>query len=505
MNRPAVRNLAVATLALAGSPGIGAQTAGASRSCGAEGEPLNLVVVMADQWRGQALGFMGREPVLTPNLDRFASRSVVVGQCVSGYPVSSPARAMFLTGVYPAGNGVTANCNSRTAPYGVELRQDLPAWSDVLKAKGYATGYIGKWHLDAPYEPYIDCSNNKGPVAWNEWCPPERRHGFDYWVAYGTYDRHLRPLYWHNATRRDDWRYVDCWGPEYEAGLAVDFIRGHAGKGPFALMVSMNPPHPGYSHVPQRYRDMYAGLDADSVAATYPGIDPGQVGSMPNVLRDYYACMTGVDEQFGRIVEELERQGLMEKTLVVFTSDHGDMMGIHGLVGKNTFYEEAVRVPMIVGGAGLKPRRDDRLLMSLEDFTPTILGLMGYGGAIPATVQTRDLSRQICGRMSGMPEGQLYIRMWSNGNSGAGFEGAGPDADTDGWRGWRDGRYTYAVRWQGGKVAEEYLFDRREDPRQLHNAVRKRPGIARRMRTALYARLREIGDPMAASLETPSK
>ncbi|WP_274958297.1 sulfatase family protein [Millionella massiliensis] len=459
--------------------------------------PKNLVVVMADQWRGEALGILGREPVRTPNLDRFASMGILFSQCVSAYPVSSPARAMFMTGAYPLANGVTANCNSRTAPYGVELRGDIRTWSDVLKEKGYATGYIGKWHLDAPFEPYIDCSNNRGPVAWNEWCPPERRHGFDYWVAYGTYDVHLRPMYWNNATDRDDWSYVDCWGPEYEAGLAVDYIRQHADE-PFALMVSMNPPHPGYNQVPERYRELYADLDADSVAARYPGIDPKQAGSMPRVLRDYYACMSGVDEQFGRILNEIERQGLLDNTIVVFTSDHGDMMGVHGLIGKNTFYEEAMRVPLIIGGGGIEHRQDDELLISLEDFTPTILSLLGYGDDIPATVQTRDLSAAVTGRRRVKTDGQLYVKFWANDSTRpGGFDGAQP---ADGWRGWRTARYTYAVRCVGGEQVDEYLFDRKNDPQQLQNLAATHPRVVQKMRAALRSRLLEIGDPAADNL-----
>lgn len=492
MNRTAFRPLVAAALGVTGAvtaPAIAQEVQADDNS-----RPKNLLVVMADQWRGSALGILGQEPVLTPNLDRFAQQGVLFTQCVSAYPVSSPARAMFLTGAYPLINGVTGNCNSRTAPYGVELRDDIQTWSDVLKAKGYATGYIGKWHLDAPFEPYIDCSNNRGEVAWNEWCPPERRHGFDYWVAYGTYDVHLRPMYWDNATERDDWHYVDCWGPEYEAGLAVEYIRRHADE-PFALMVSMNPPHPGYSQVPQRYRDLYADLNADSVAAQYPGIAPAHWGSMPHVLRDYYACMSGVDEQFGRILDELEQQGLMNETVVVFTSDHGDMMGVHGKTGKNTFYEEAMRVPLIIGGAGIKPRMDNDLLISLEDFTPTVLSLLGYGDDIPSTVQTRDLSASLTGKGRVKTDGQLYVKYWSNDNTTpGGFEG---DTPADGWRGWRTERYTYAVRIADGQRLDEVLFDRAKDPHQLHNLATEKPRVVRLMRAALHQRLQEIGDPAA--------
>ena len=126
------------------------------------------------------MGFLGEEPVCTPNLDRFASQGLVLDSVSATYPVCSPFRAMLMTGKYPFSNGVTTNCQSHSAPYGVQLREHDHCWSDILKDKGYTLGYIGKWHLDAPHEPYVDCYNNHGDMKWNEWCPPNRRHGFDF-------------------------------------------------------------------------------------------------------------------------------------------------------------------------------------------------------------------------------------------------------------------------------------------------------------------------------------
>ena len=112
-----------------------------------QGGRPNLLVVMADQFRGDAFGFRGREMVQTPSFDDFARNAVVLNQAVSGYPVSSPARGMFLSGAYPHRNGVLTNCQSQSAAQDVELREDMTCWSDVLKSEGYHTAYIGKWHL----------------------------------------------------------------------------------------------------------------------------------------------------------------------------------------------------------------------------------------------------------------------------------------------------------------------------------------------------------------------
>jgi arylsulfatase A-like enzyme len=132
------------------------------------GEKPNLLIIINDQWRGEAMGYEGREPVKTPNLDAFAKTSFVAKQMVANYPLCSPSRAMLFSGKYPLKNHVYSNVNSKGTPYNIELPKDMTCISDVLKASGYFNGYIGKWHLDAPYEPYVNTSNNDKTVAWNE-------------------------------------------------------------------------------------------------------------------------------------------------------------------------------------------------------------------------------------------------------------------------------------------------------------------------------------------------
>lgn len=170
---------------------------------------------------------------------------------------------------------------------------------------------------------------------------------------------------------------MNQWGPEYEADLAIQYLDSIKGSDqPFAMMVSMNPPHTGYELVPDNYKELYKGLNVDSVVATMPHLrnaDQKYVDYFKKSLPDYYACISGVDEQFGRIIEALKRNGMFDHTIVVFVSDHGDSMGMHENIGKNIFYEEAMRVPfMISWGDKLSPRVDQDLLLSVEDFCPTI-------------------------------------------------------------------------------------------------------------------------------------
>jgi hypothetical protein len=313
----------------------------------------NLLFICADQWRGQALGFLEQEPVLTPNLDRLATESLVLTQAVSNYPVCSPYRAMLMTGMYPHANGVLGNCNSTGTKYGCELKEKARCWSDILDDRGYSLGYVGKWHLEAPREPYVESYNNSEKSAWNEWTPPARRHGFQFWYAYNTFDRHLTPEYWATDSRRDQRVRVEQWSPEHEAEMAIRFIRNEDGKHreadkPFGLVVSMNPPHMPYRQVPAKYVDQYKDKSVQELLGSRPNLLPqdDRWGKYTRQNIKYqYAMMTGVDEQIGRILKTLDEIGARENTIVVFTSDHGDCLGLHGMVSKNNHFEESMRIP----------------------------------------------------------------------------------------------------------------------------------------------------------------
>lgn len=454
-------------------------------------EKPNLVFIMADQWRGQALGYLGLEPVITPHLDRLAAEGVSFENAVSGYPVSSPARGMLMTGQYPINSRLWGNCNSETAPYGVELAQTARCWSDVLKDQGYALGYIGKWHLDAPYRPYVDTYNNRGKVAWNEWCPKERRHGFEYWIAYGTYDNHLKPMYWSTEAGREDFYYVDRWGPEYEADRAIDYIRGsdkvRLRNKPFALVVSMNPPHTGYELVPEKYKSLYRDVDVETLCRQ-PDIPPKGTDDgdyYRHSVRDYYACMTGVDEQVGRIIEALKQGGLWENTIFVFTSDHGVCMGRHNEKGKDIYYEESMRIPLLISWPGeIKARRDSSTRIAFADLYPSLLSLMGLEKQIPGEVETFDLSRRIRSGKGKQPEFQPYywIDVAHHGRNGR--------------RGIRTDRYTFVWEIQMGKIVNRLLFDRENDPYELKNIAEQEAVLVRKYEGKMQKWLEKTSDPL---------
>jgi len=441
------------------------------------------------------MGFMKTEPVQTPNLDRLASEGLVFTHAVSNYPVCSPFRGMFMTGQYPHTNGVLTNCNSLSAPYGNELSEDAVCWSDLLSTNGYELGYIGKWHLDSPYEPFVESYNNRPEMAWNEWCPPGRRHGFDFWYAYGTYDQHNNPMYWSTSAGRDEARIVKQWGPEHEADVAIEFLQNPGGnyrdpEKPFVLVVSMNPPHMPYNQVPEKYVNMYSHLNPDSLcrAPNIPEKGSRWGDYYRKNIRNYYSMISGVDDQFGRILSELEKLNLTKNTIVMFFSDHGNCLGIHNMISKNNHYEESMRIPFIIRWPGKIESRSTDMLISVPDFYPTLLGLVGLGNLIPAFVQGTDHSSWIRKGTGETPESQLYIFV---------------PVDEPEWgrRGIRNHTYTMIINKMPDMPEEIILHNNLEDPYQLINVAEDEKNMVEELKKELKAWLQKTNDPWLKHFE----
>ena len=454
----------------------------------------NLLIVYPDQMRAQAMGFMKQDPVITPTLDALSKTSLVLTNAVANYPVCSPSRAMLMTGKYPFSNHVTYNCVSDAAHFEIELKESERCWSDVLRDEGYELGYIGKWHLDAPRRPFVKCRNNYTDFAWNEWCPPHRRHGFSFWYAYGTYDYHNQPMYWDTDAGRDDFHLVDEWGPVHEADMAIRYIQNENGMlrdpgKPFALVVAMNPPHDGmkdYEEVPQNYVDLYDGFTyKDLINRPNVVLEGGRYsGFAREQTKNYFAMVSGVDEQFGRILEALSEKGLDSNTIVLFLSDHGNCMGNHEHHGKGIYYEESMRIPFLIRWPGKIEARFDDLLISVPDIYPTLLELMGFGEKIPAGVEGESHASIFLTGEGERPSSQFYLWTPQLINPALGM------------RGIRTNRYTLAI---DRSYTDRYnccLYDNRNDPYQLNNIASENPDIVRQLiEQEMDPWLEKTGDP----------
>ncbi|MCI9043383.1 MAG: sulfatase [Muribaculaceae bacterium] len=471
----------------------------------------NVVYVFPDQMRNHAMGFWADEPfrdsvnfapdpVITPRLNDFARQARVLTSCQSNFPLSSPHRGMLLTGRFSHNSGVSTNCVANRPVS--DLRDDIECISDVYSKAGYNCAYIGKLHAHhpTPNDPdhpgmYVETQ----VPAWDAYTPPERRHGFDYWYSYGTFDVHKHPHYWDTQGRRHD---IEQWSPEHETDKAIAYMANEGNvrdpQKPFFMMVSYNPPHSPYRStddcMEQDYR-LYADRPLSELLVR-PNADTTMTKA-PSA-RYYFASVTGVDRQFGRILDALDSLGLAENTIVVFSSDHGETMCSQGINDpKNSPYAESMNVPMLIRYPGhIEPGVDSRLIMSSPDIMPTLLGLSGLGDMIPKGVEGRDYSGRFdgSGLYAPLRDGALYIR-----NSDGDRDSLGnvisyfPVA-----RGIKTDRYTLAltIDKRTGELKSSLLFDDMADPYQMVNLpLDENKEIVADLCRRMVPLLREADDP----------
>ncbi|NMA85258.1 MAG: sulfatase [Epulopiscium sp.] len=462
----------------------------------------NLLFLFADQWRRQAVGFMKEDEVITPNIDKFATKSRVYDHGLSCTPLCSPHRAALLTGRYPITTGVFTNCKIGSD---VALKEEEICISDVLKKEGYQTAYIGKWHLDVPEQNYEEAPAS-GARNWDAYTPPgPKRHGFDYWYSYGTFDKHLEPHYWQDSPEMVK---VNEWSVQHETDKAIEYMKNHKDKGPFSLFVSWNPPHSPYDEVPEKYKKIYE----DKEITLRPNVSEGPFsahtgealgGTQEELIektKNYFAAITGIDEHFGRLLSFLREEGLEENTIVVLSADHGDLMGSHGMMAKHVWYEESVGIPFIIRWPEkIQEGRDTEAMVNSVDVMPTLLGLMGID--IPETVQGSDLSFNMIGEEGKVPEVAFLAGYPGRDVFLEAFKKANQDPTTKGWRVARTTRYSYVIHagyWPEDNEIVRYLYDNVEDPYQLKPleiADPKEHPVASKLEQALIEWLEEVEDP----------
>ncbi len=460
---------------------------------------VNLVFVVADEFRQQALGFLNEDPVLTKNLDNFAKESAVFLNAFSNYPVCSPYRGMLFTGKYPYKNGVIGNCNSTTSAFGVFLRDRERCLSDLLYESEYETGYIGKWHLDAP-EPseaeFLEGYRGDGKL-WDAYTPPGiKRHGFQFWHSYGCCDNHNDPHYWHNDASVEERIKPGKWSVEHETDVAVSYILNEGEKlrdpqKPFALFLSYNPPHMPFEQVPERYVKLYEDKDCDQLLLR-KNVSPDQnehifdrtegdhkhyQNARANV-KNYFAAVSGVDENFGRILKALEEAGCTDNTIVVFTADHGEMMGSHGMMYKSIWYDESFKLPFLIRYPGHIPPGFNETFLNVPDLMPSLWALLGQDSAkLPPEIDGEDKSPWIVkGQYSGEAcQEAFYLSPAGN------------------LRGLRTPEYFLIVN-RDYHNREKYLLYKETDKYQLENLAAAMPQMVQDLRNRLDIWLKKTED-----------
>ncbi|TBL76587.1 sulfatase [Paenibacillus thalictri] len=417
----------------------------------------NLLFITTDQQRQDSLPCYGMSFMKTPNLDRLASEGMVFDRCYVPAPLCVPCRASIMSGYYPSAVGTMGN--------ETWLDPDVPTWAGLISEGGYRTAGIGKMHF-APwdilngFDERITCEDKRHSYIPDDHARFLERHGLekphpaDYPRYYETNGAPLYP-------------YAKSFHPDaYIADQAAEWLDRN-GDAPFAVWVSFVGPHDPYDP-PAELADMYKDapipepipvpdrLEDKAAIKLQRAAKLAMTNSMfridvsqttPEQFRTwrahYYANISLIDEGIGKILDALERKGILEQTTIVFTSDHGDALGDHGMVWKGFFYDSMVKVPLIVRGPGVPAGSRCETLVSTLDLIPYFYETCEVKA--PSDLQGRSIGPLLEG--SGAPR-PAYVF-----------------SEVDQQYMVMDGRYKYSLYASGGKE----LYDLQEDPRELTN------------------------------------
>ncbi|TAN36776.1 MAG: DUF4976 domain-containing protein [Verrucomicrobia bacterium] len=421
----------------------------------------NIVFVLADQWRAKATGYNGDPNVKTPNLDRLAKESLNFCNVVSACPVCTPYRAALMTGRFPTSTGMFIN--------DAYLPSEEVCIAEVFKQAGYATAYIGKWHLDG-----------HGREAF---IPPERRQGWDYWKAAECDHDYLHSHYYaDNSSAKKYWLGFDACAQTKDA---QDYLRAHTASGqPFVLFVSYSSPH--YPIPRQMAPPEYRALYPEEKIQLPPNVPAVMQQKARRFAQDYYAYCTALDQYIGDLVATLNETGLAQNTIFIFTSDHGEMLGAHGVTPaqKQVPWDESAHVPFLLrfpaahGATG----RVEPTPLTTPDIFATVIGLAGV--PLPPTAEGCDFSQLVHDPRASADHAALYM--------GVAPFAVVAQADNKAYRAIRTRRYTYVRSLAGPWL----LFDDEEDPNQMNNLVNKpeHAALQRELEARLQTELKKIGD-----------
>lgn len=430
----------------------------------------NVLFVFGDQWTFWALGYAGNPEVRTPNLDRFAAESVNCVNAISSCPVCTPARASLLTGLRPDRHGLFVN----DAP----LDPDLPSFGKHFADAGYDTAYIGKWHVD-------------GHGRFN-YIPPERRRGFQYFKALECTHNYPHSRYYANDD--PERRYWEGYDALAQTDDLIGWLRGRETTDrPFCAVLSWGPPHNPYHTAPEEYRSHY-----EAERLTPRGNVPDFLkGGSQRILSGYYAHCEALDAAFGKLMETIDSLGGRDQTVVVFTSDHGDMLCSHGLNEKQGPWDEALRIPYLIRAPWALPAgSSNETFLEFGDSWPTIASLCGIPVQDP--IQARDLSEHLANGTKPQDNYGTYASYVPFGTWPL-QKHATDETRARAARGLRTERYLYVESLDGPWL----LYDCQTDPLQLDNRIND-PSLAplrTELSRKLHARLAADGDEFLAPEE----
>jgi uncharacterized sulfatase len=427
----------------------------------AQPKRYNIISICTDDQGRWALGAYGNTECRTPNMDRIAREGARFKNAFTATPVCSPSRASFMSGRYGTQVGITDWIDPREADSGVGLARDALTWAQVLQGAGYATGLIGKWHLGMQPEFH-----------------PTRR-GFNTFAGFlGGGNTPMNPTLEINGKQQK----LKGPLPDILTDQAIDFIKTNRER-PFALCLHFRAPHLPYGPVPPE--DSAPFKDLDPTVPKAPGADSKQLKKW---TRDYYASIHSVDRNIGRLLKLLDELGLADNTIIVFTSDHGYMIGHHGLHTKGNgvwiaggvngpkrpnMFDLSLRVPLLVRWPGVvKPGTDIDAPVSNIDTFASYLGMLKVPMPPGYKQEGKDFSPLLRGEKVAWRK-EVFAQ-YDLHNSGLAFMRS---VQTE---------HYHLVRHHFSNYMDE-LYDLKEDPGETKNLYHN-------------ARYREVRDQLQASL-----
>jgi len=414
-----------------------AHAVGATPSSRDSARPPNVLFVFSDMQRAYSMGCYGDANARTPVLDAFAKQGARLDAAMSNTPVCCPYRACLMSGQYAHRHGVMSN--------GVTFRPTVKCIAETFRDAGYETGYSGKWHISPP-------KDAKDPTYGF----PSRETEFGFY-----------------RTDRQSANVTD---------VALKFITEKSkGPKPWMLFVSWILPHTPYK-APEGYVEHFSQI------AIPPNVPEGlAIENVKQCLPDYYGMIESLDDEFQRLLQALDQAGVADDTIIVYSSDHGDMIGSQGLKAKRWPYEESARIPFLIRyPRAIKPGTVIADPFGSPDVYPTLAGLAGLKA--PAGVDGTDFSPLLRGETTKPPRDYVYLAM--------------PYAYVPwpGWRALRTRQYMYART----KDKPWLLFDLKNDPWEKRNLVDdpSQKALVREFDDRLVSIMRETGDSWGITATT---
>ena len=478
---------------------------------GAEAPP-NLIVFLTDQQRVDTLGAYGNDRIKTPHLDALAQRGFLFESFYVANPICSPSRASLLTGVYPHQHGTWKN--------NIPLNPAVPILVEMLEKGIYASAYYGKWHLGNEIFKQRGFTDFDSTEIYEKGWSPDKDHAKRSGYYHFLLERHIPPDTPLGHSRDLANRLPkELSKPVYLARKGMEFIEEHRDE-PFVLFLSFLAPHafadhhqgPPFNNV---YEDLYDPEDMEIPATFFEEMDPtvsyakriarlalirGEFPiAYPQTIQElkqaksrYWGLVTLVDEMVGRVLEHLKKLDLEKNTIVVFTSEHGEMLGDHRLMSKAVSYEESVKVPFVMTVPGVSGPRRISQPVSQVDVVPTLLELMGQSP--PSNLQGESWAPFLRNAQE-LPDRDVIIF-----NDEEGFAQA--------WNKTHVSHRRTLVTPEGWKLSvndtgEGELYHLGRDPKERRNLYFQAPHQAkvRELWGRLRARQRAIGDSVGLDLD----